>query len=126
VESELSKLVGTILQRPPAYSAMKVEGRRAYDLARKGKEVVLEARPVRVYAIEVLAYDWPLLRLRIDCGRGTYVRAIARDSGEALRTGGYLTQLRRTRIGSFDAADAVTLERLKSEGVVQHLRPIPA
>jgi len=126
VESELSKLTGTILQRPPAYSAMKVEGRRAYDLARKGKDVVLEARPVRVYGIDVLAYDWPLLRLRIDCGRGTYVRAIARDLGEALGTGGYLTQLRRTRIGSFDAAGAVTLERLKSEGTAQHLRPIPA
>ena len=125
VEAALPKFVGTILQRPPAYSAMKVEGRRAYDLARKGKAVELEPRPVRVYGVALLDYEWPLLRLRIDCGRGTYVRAIARDLGEALTTGGYLTQLRRTRVGAFDAADAVTLERLQAEGVAPHLRAVP-
>src|SRR3712207_4456884 len=82
-ELGVRKFVGTILQRPPAFSAMKIEGRRAYDMARQGKAVELEARPVRVYGIEVLLYEWPLLRLRIDCGRGTYVRAVARDLGEA-------------------------------------------
>jgi tRNA pseudouridine55 synthase len=122
VSGAVQKFVGDILQRPPAFSAMKVEGHRAYDLARSGKIVHLEARPVRVYGIEVLDYEWPLLRLRIDCGRGTYIRSIARDLGVALGTGGYLTQLRRTRIGNFDAAAGVTLERLKAEGVAPHLQ----
>jgi tRNA pseudouridine55 synthase len=125
VSAAVLPFVGDILQRPPAYSAMKVQGRRAYDLARGGNLVELEPRPVRVYGIDVLAYEWPLLTLRIDCGRGTYVRAIARDLGAALGTGGYLTQLRRTRVGPFAAADAATLERLKAEGVARSLRPVP-
>jgi tRNA pseudouridine55 synthase len=113
VDSALRGFVGEIMQRPPAFSAMKVAGRRAYDLARKGNLVELEPRIVRVYAIERLAYQWPLLSLRIDCGRGTYIRAIARDLGEALGVGGYLTALRRTRIGRFDVArDACSVEQL--------------
>ena len=125
VVAAAQKFVGDILQRPPAFSAMKVDGRRAYDLARKGNLVDLEPRPVRVYGIDVLDYDWPLLKLRIDCGRGTYVRALARDLGAALNTGGYLTALRRTRIGPFAGEDAVTVDRLKSEGPAAHLRPAP-
>ena len=122
VAAALPRFVGQILQRPPAFSAMKVGGRRAYDLARRGTAVDLEARPVRVYGIELLEYNYPLLRLRIDCGRGTYIRAIARDLGEALGTGGHLTQLRRTRIGNFAADSAATVERLKSDGVASHLQ----
>jgi len=123
VKAEVQKLTGVILQRPPAYSAMKVDGRRAYDLARGGKPVELEARPVKVYGIEILAYAWPLLRLRIDCGRGTYVRSLARDLGAALGVGGYLTELRRTRVGPFTVDAAVTLETLGAQGVLHHLRP---
>src|SRR5215207_2458040 len=118
--------VGDILQRPPAFSAMKVDGRRAYDLARKGNLVELEPRPVRVYGIDVLDYRWPLLRLRVDCGRGTYIRAIARDLGVSLGSGGYLTQLRRTRIGGFVVAESVNLDELRADGVTPHLRPVPA
>src|SRR5215213_3976719 len=73
VEAALPAFVGRILQCPPAFSAMKIDGRRAYDIARKGGEVALEARPVNVYGIEVIEYTWPRLRLRIDCGRGTYI-----------------------------------------------------
>jgi tRNA pseudouridine55 synthase len=125
VDAMLPSFVGEVLQRPPAFSAMKVGGRRAYDVARAGGEVTLEPRPVRVYGIEVLDYAWPRLRLRIDCGRGTYVRSIARDLGQALDVGGYLTELRRTKVGPFTAAEAVSLERLASEGVAAHLRPVP-
>ena len=125
VAAALPAFVGRILQRPPAFSAMKIDGRRAYDVARKGGEVALEARPVNVYAIEMIDYTWPLLRLRIDCGRGTYIRAIARDLGEALDVGGHLTDLRRTRIGTYAADDSVTLDRLAAEGVLPHLRPPP-
>jgi tRNA pseudouridine55 synthase len=126
IEAALQAFVGRILQRPPAFSALKIDGRRAYDVARKGGEVALEARPVNVYGIEVVDYAWPRLRLRIDCGRGTYIRAIARDLGEALDVGGYLTELRRTKVGPFALSQAVSLDRLATEGVTPHLRPVPA
>jgi tRNA pseudouridine55 synthase len=119
VRDGLSKQVGDIRQRPPAFSALKVGGRRAYDLARGGKTVELEARIVRVYAIEMLSYAWPLVRIRVDCGRGTYIRAIARDLGEALGVGGYLTELRRTRVGPFGATHASTLEQLAQPADVE-------
>src|SRR3954469_15598374 len=118
-------LVGQIVQRPPAFSALKVGGRRAYDLARGGKEVTLEPRKVHVYAIELLEYAWPLARLRIDCGRGTYVRAVARDLGEALNVGGHLTQLRRTRVGPFVADEAVAPDRLTADELPSRLRSYP-
>lgn len=121
VASATQRFIGDIMQRPPSFSAMKVEGRRAYDLARRGHAVDLEPRRVRVYGIQILEYQWPLLRLRIDCGRGTYIRSMARDLGEALGTGGYLTQLRRTRIGDFTVESAVTIERLKANGVPSYL-----
>jgi tRNA pseudouridine55 synthase len=121
VRAILPRFVGAIRQRPPAFSAMKVGGRRAYDLARRGHDVELEPRTVRVYGIELLDYDWPLARLRVDCGRGTYVRAIARDLGESLGVGGYLTELRRTRIGTFDVTHAVDLETLARDGVERYL-----
>jgi tRNA pseudouridine55 synthase len=124
ITAALPQLIGEILQRPPAFSAMKIDGRRAYDLARKGHDLAIEPRPVRVYGIEILDYVWPLLRLRIDCGRGTYVRAIARDLGEALGVGGYLTELRRTRVGRFTVADALTVDELASRGVEQSLQPL--
>ena len=126
IEAALPSFSGRILQRPPAFSAMKIEGRRAYDVARKGGEVTLEARPVNVYGIDLLEYAWPRLRLRIDCGRGTYIRAIARDLGEALDVGGYLTELRRTKVGAFAINESVTLDRVATEGVTSHLRPVPA
>jgi tRNA pseudouridine55 synthase len=125
VEEVVRQFVGEIQQRPPAFSAMKIGGQRAYKLARGGHDVALEPRTVNVYGIELLDYAWPLLRLRIDCGRGTYIRSLARDIGEALGVGGYLTQLRRTRIGSFDASGATTIEQLEVDGVERHLHPIP-
>lgn len=124
VEEVLKHFVGEIQQRPPAFSAMKVGGRRAYKLARSGEPVQLDPRTVHVYGIELLDYTWPLLRVRIDCGRGTYIRSIARDVGEALGVGGYLTQLRRTRIGSFDVTNAVTLEQFEADGVERHLHAL--
>ena len=124
IEAAAAKFVGTISQRPPAFSALKISGRPAYKLARRGQPVDLKARDIRIDAIRIISWQWPLLKVRIDCGRGTYVRAIARDLGEALKTGGYLTELRRTRIGSFDIDQAVTLERLEKEGIEPHLRPV--
>lgn len=125
VDALLPEYVGQIMQTPPVFSAMKVAGRRAYDLARRGAEVQLEPRPVQVYELEVLSFEWPLLTLRVRCGRGTYIRSLARDMGRQLSGGGYLTQLRRTRIGDFDVGQAVSLEKLKAEGVAAHLHPLP-
>lgn len=125
VNALLPEYVGQIMQTPPVFSAMKVAGRRAYDLARRGAEVQLEPRPVQVYELEVLSFEWPLLTLRVRCGRGTYIRSLARDMGRQLSRGGYLTQLRRTRIGDFDVGQAVSLEKLKAEGVAAHLHPLP-
>jgi tRNA pseudouridine55 synthase len=119
----LPAFTGQITQLPPTFSALKIGGRRAYDLARKGKPVELSPRTVRVDAIELLDYAWPLLRVKIDCGRGTYIRAIARDLGAALGVGGHLTELRRTRVGEFHAADSVTLEQLAEQGIERHVLP---
>jgi tRNA pseudouridine55 synthase len=125
IRAELKNFIGEVMQRPPAFSAMKVGGRRAYQLARAGQQVKLQPRPVRVDAIELVNFEWPLLTLNIECGRGTYIRSIARDLGDVLKTGGYLIQLRRTRIGAFDISAAVTLERLMEEGVEKYLTPPP-
>ena len=121
VEAALAPLVGDVLQVPPVFSALKVGGRRASDRARAGEAVSPEPRRVRIDRIDVLAYDWPAVRLRVECGRGTYVRAVARDLGDALGVGGYLTALTRTRVGPFTLDRAVTLDDLDRDGVRRHL-----
>jgi tRNA pseudouridine55 synthase len=121
VQSILPNFVGVIQQRPSSFSALKVGGRRAYDIARKGGEVALAPRAVRVDAIELSHFEWPLLKVRVDCGRGTYIRALARDIGEALQTGGYLTQLRRTRVGQFWVKDSSTVDRVTDDGAARYL-----
>jgi tRNA pseudouridine55 synthase len=110
VQPALHSFVGVIDQTPPAFSAAKVTGRRAYDLARSGEEVALEPRPVQIYRIDLLAYDWPNLELEVDCGKGTYIRSLARDLGERLGCGGYIQCLRRTRVGPFTAAMGLSLD----------------
>src|SRR5271165_4494318 len=106
----LTQFVGTIEQVPPDFSAAKVDGRRAYALARRGKAISLEARPVTIHAITVLAYAYPRLRIEVQCGKGTYIRSLARDIGDRLGCGAYLENLRRTRIGPFLAESAVPLD----------------
>jgi tRNA pseudouridine55 synthase len=113
VDRALERFVGEIQQVPPRFSAVHVEGKRAYALAREGTEVALEARAVSVASIEVLAYSWPRLALRVRCGRGFYVRSLARDLGLALGTGGHLHDLRRTAVGPYDLARAVGPDRLE-------------
>lgn len=129
IESVLPKFTGTILQRPPAYSAMKIDGRRAYDLARKSETEadlpVLPHRPITIDAIEILAYDWPMLTLGIACAKGTYIRSLARDLGRALGTGGMLGALVRTRVGRFTLEDARSIESLPGAMTQADLLPIP-
>jgi tRNA pseudouridine55 synthase len=126
IEAALKMLTGEVSQRPPAFSALKVGGRPAYQLARAGKPPELRPRIVRVDSIQIFDWQPPLLKVHVECGRGTYIRAIARDLGELLQTGGYLTELSRTHIGSYDLAQAVEIATLESDGVAPHLKPIPS
>jgi len=112
VRAALLPFVGDIEQVPPRFSAVHVDGKRAYKLARKGEEVVLEARPVRIDSIDLVAYAWPIVTLRIVCGKGMYVRSLARDLGTSLGTGGHLHGLRRTAVGPYDLERAVGSDRL--------------
>jgi|SRR5579872_1662695 len=124
IKSVATQFTGIVSQRPPAYSALKLSGQPAYKLARSGKKLELTPRNVRIDSIEIISWQSPFLKIRVDCGRGTYIRAIARDLGETLKTGGYLTELRRTRIGAFDLAGSVTLEQLVRDGVAPHLKAV--
>ena len=101
VENALNKFVGCIEQVPPVFSAIKIVGREAYKLARRGQEVEMRPRLVEVKEIELLSYAWPNLRLRVVTGPGVYIRALARDIGRELRTGAYISELERMRVGGF-------------------------
>lgn len=114
IQQAISPLLGNIMQRPPAYSALKVDGKRAYSLAREGKQVKLEPRPIVVHEIELIRYEFPILELRIVCGSGTYVRSLGRDLGESLGCGAVMTGLIRTAIGSFALGDASRTEDFTS------------
>ena len=109
----LAEFVGLIEQRPPAHSAVHVEGQRAYRRARRGETFELPLRQVRVDAIDLVEFRWPLATLRVTCGKGTYIRSIARDLGRCLETGGHLAALRRTAVGPYDLALAVDESRLE-------------
>ncbi|MCZ2342984.1 MAG: tRNA pseudouridine(55) synthase TruB [Bacteroidales bacterium] len=125
ISSALQQFLGIIEQRPPAFSALKVEGRRAHALARSGQAVELTPRSVRVDSVELLGYEWPFLAVRIACGKGTYIRSIARDLGGILGVGGLVATLRRTRVGPFTVERAVSPE-LDPQSVRQHLLPMSA
>lgn len=110
VRAALSPFVGTVQQLPPAFSALKVDGRRAHELARKGEEVKLDPRPVRIDRIDLVRYEWPHLEVSVECGKGTYVRSLARDVGAALGVGGLVETLRRTHVGPFAADTGLSLD----------------
>ncbi len=116
VQEVLPKYVGKIQQVPPVFSALKVSGKRAYDLARQGKEVELASREIEVYRIEILAFDYPELRLRIECGSGTYVRSLGRDIARDLGTEAIMSELVRTAIGCFSIEGAIHPDDQLSRG----------
>jgi len=123
VTAALARFIGEIRQTPPAFSAAKVRGRRAYALARRGEHAQLSARTVRIDAIEVLAFAYPKLSLKIDCGKGTYIRSLARDLGDLLGCGAYLSGLRRTAVGPFVPKMAIPLDA-DAETVAKKLLPL--
>lgn len=110
IKSAVEKFLGEIIQYPPAHSAVRVDGVRAYKKARKNEEVKLRPRQVSVHSFEILDSELPEVRFRIHCSKGTYIRSIANDFGKELGVGAYLKELRRTEIGEFKVLDALTLE----------------
>lgn len=126
VEAALAAQVGMIRQLPPAYSAKKVDGERMYAVARRGGEVERTPVTVTIYAIRVVSIDLPDVVFEVECATGTYIRAIARDAGEALGVGGHLTELRRTRIGPHDVTRAVPMDQLGDEERVRAAMIAPA
>ena len=115
IEAILPQFVGAVQQRPPAYSALKVDGQRAHSLARRGRDVELAERTVNVKSIQLEEFSWPVLKLSIACGKGTYIRSLARDIGLSLGCGGYVEQLRRTSVGGFTAEMGVSVEATQKE-----------
>lgn len=109
-ESVLKNFIGEISQMPPQFSAKRINGRRAYDLARQGEHVALKPVKVFIENIEIIEWNWPLVRLRVRCGKGTYIRSLAHDLGQTLGCGGYVKELRRTRIGEFRVEEAKKIE----------------
>lgn len=109
VETALKKFVGTQEQLPPTFSAIKTDGKKAYEEARAGREVERKPRLVTIHSIDLVRYDYPELEIRTSVGKGTYIRALARDVGEALGTGGYLTALRRETVGALSVDDASSI-----------------
>jgi tRNA pseudouridine55 synthase len=117
IEAMLPRFTGTVLQVPPKFSAIKIAGERAYDLARDGEDVVLEARPVEIDSLRLVAHDDDTATFEAECGKGTYVRALARDFGRLLGCFGHVTALRRTRVGPFTEAQATSLSAFEPGGL---------
>ena len=123
--SVLPRFRGEILQIPPMYSALKVDGQKLCNLARKGKEVERQPRPITIHALECVEFTGQTARLQIHCSKGTYIRTLCKDIGQALGCGGCMESLRRTSAGSYHLADAVPLEQLlETDNPAQHLRPV--
>ncbi len=110
VEEVLQRFTGTIEQVPPVFSAVKVDGKRAYELARKNKDIELKPKLLVIDDIELISYNMPDITIRVVCSKGTYIRALARDIGTALHTGAHLTGLRRTKVGDITVDDCLTMD----------------
>ena len=125
VEEVLTQFRGEIMQIPPMYSALKVNGQKLYDLARKGKEVERQPRPITIHELTLLGMEADGIRLRVHCSKGTYIRTLCKDIGEALGCGGCMAALRRVEAGEYTAAEAVPLQQLlETENPEQYLLPV--
>ena len=113
IVSAINSFVGDILQVPPMYSALKVNGKKLYELAREGKEIERKARPVSIFSIDILKIELPLVTIRVHCGKGTYIRSLCHDVGEVLGCGCTMKSLIRTRVSMFDISDAHTLDEIE-------------
>lgn len=125
VEQALAGFTGEIMQAPPSFSAIKVGGHKSYELARNNKHLELAERPITVHAMELVHYEWPLLEIDIRCAKGFYVRALARDLGTALSTGGTCRRIHRTAIGPFTDEQAMEFDSIPDPLEQEHLLPWP-
>lgn len=110
IQTVLEQFIGKISQTPPLYSALKLQGQPAFRRVRKGQKIELKAREVEIKEIKLISYKYPVVKLKVICGPGVYIRSLARDLGEKLKTGGYLKSLIRTRVGEFTVQNAIKLE----------------
>lgn len=124
LEEACAHFRGAIMQTPPAFSAIKIDGKRAYDLARAGKEVQLEPRPVTINRLECTDYSYPFVQFTAEVSSGTYIRSLVEDLGHALETGAYMSDLRRTCVGDFTITNAVAVQDLTPEMLAEHLREL--
>lgn len=122
LESALGKFTGEIMQTPPAFSAIKINGQRAYDLARKGKVPELKPRPAKIYRIEFTDYEYPNVQFTAEVSSGTYIRSLVEDIGKELGVGAYMPALRRTKVGNFVLEDAIKVEGLTADKIHEVLR----
>lgn len=118
VENILNNFVGDIKQMPPQFSAKKIKGQRAYDIARKGEKADLKESNVTVHNIKLMSFDWPVFKMHVHCGAGTYIRSLARDIGEKLGCGGYLSSLLRTKVGDYTLEQTCTLETMNEASIM--------
>ena len=125
VEPVLDKFVGANVQKPPIYSAIKVDGQRAYKLAREGKEVKIEPRQITIHSIKDINYTYPKLSFVTEVSSGTYIRSLAEDIGQQLGTGAYMSALNRTEIADYKLGDAISTENLSLEIIQSHLKTLP-
>jgi len=118
----VKSFIGNISQIPPKYSAIKIDGQPAYKKVLRGETFEIQARIIKIYNIEIISYNWPVLKTKVNCGRGTYIRTLARDIGTNLNTGGYLTSLVRTAVGNYRIDQAIDFNMLciiKEEDIIE-------
>ncbi len=115
IKNVIKSLIGDILQTPPKYSSIKISGVPAHRRMRRRENIELKPRPVKIYAIEIISYHYPILKLKVTTGPGVYIRSLARDIGEMLKTGGYLSGLQRTKVADFSIEDAITLDEFENK-----------
>ena len=124
INAILPEFIGEIEQLPPKFSALKVNGKRAYDLARQGKDVKLKPRQIRIYSLQLTAFEYPKFQLKIECGTGTYVRSLGRDIGARVGSAAIMTALQRTAIGDFLLDETIDVTDLDAQNISQHLLPV--
>ncbi len=124
IQNILNTFIGEIEQMPPAFSAIKIKGHKAYELARKGIKPNLQSRKVKIYDIKILDYKYPKLEIEVKCGKGTYIRSLAHDIGQKLNCGAYLEKLVRTQIGKFNIKNSVKMSKLTSNNWQKYLLKI--
>jgi len=113
IRETTKQFTGEIMQTPPVFSALKIDGKRAYEYARKNEKVKMRERLVHIYSFEIEKIELPLVHFRVRCSKGTYIRSLANDFGKAMKSGAYLSALRRTAIGDYKVADAITVAEFK-------------